>query len=122
MISDKAAAAIISLTLLALLIGNSSSNKSPRPKTKHVVPQPLEWSVANVNSSDCFATGTPDEWLRELDEPDARAVKTVNEDGSVTITKFLDRSTTSRRELYPTRLACLDAISRYTYVIQHGQN
>ncbi|WP_157576414.1 hypothetical protein [Hydrogenophaga pseudoflava] len=119
MFSEKTSLTIIIAIILVLVIAARSGIDSNKTEKKHVVPQPLQWSVVNVNSSDCFSTGTPDEWVRELDEPGARAVKTVRDDGSVWITKDLGGGNTSRWELFPTRLACLNSISNYTYVIRH---
>lgn len=119
MLSEKTSLAFIVATILVLVIAARSGTDSNNTEKKHVVPQPLQWSVVNVNSSDCFSTGTPDEWVRELDEPGSRAVKNVQDDGSVWITKDLGGGNTSRWELFPTRLACLNSISNYTYVIRH---
>lgn len=119
MLSDKTAAAIILVTLIVLVIASSGQRNSSKPAPKPVVEQPLQWSAPDINEHDCISTGSPDEWVRELDEPDMRAVKSVNTDGSVTITQYIDRESTRRWVLYPTRLACLDSISKFRYEVQH---
>lgn len=120
MISDKTVTAIVTVTLIALVMGGSALKKVPKPKPQQVVAQPLDWSVPDLNQYDCISTGTPEEWVSDLDEPHSRAVKSKGYDGSVTITKYIDPISFRRWVLYPTRLACLESISRFKYVIQQG--
>ncbi len=114
--SDKIYAAIV-LAFIVFIMGTSARINSSKPKPKYE-PEPLQWSVSNLNESDCNTTTTPAAWVRELDGPNIQAFMSMNADGSVTVTQITDQEWRRRWVLYPTRVACLKSISRLNHVVR----
>ena len=114
--SDKIYAAIV-LAFIVFIMGTSARINSSKPKPKYE-PEPLQWSVSNLNESDCNTTTTPEEWVRELAGPNIQAFMSMNADGSVTVTQITDQEWRRRWVLYPTRVACLNSISRFNHVVR----
>lgn len=115
--SDKIYAAIV-LAFIVFITGTSARINSSKPEPQYN-PEPLRWSVSDLNESDCNTTTTPEEWVKELGGPNIQAFMSMNADGSVTVTQITDQEWRRRWVLYPTRLACLKSISRFDYVVRH---
>ena len=125
MITDKTvslalpatAVAFLILIVLAIVFGIRSPSTAPA-EPEHIVAQPLQWSIADLNESDCLSIDSLDSWMQALHDPNYRLVKTEHKDGSVWVSRYLDGYAIKRWRIYPTRLACLESISNYTYTVR----